>query len=69
VTRSLILQCEKCSEYCLKETCPRCGGKAKNPLPPKYSPEDPYGEYRRRLKKLTRQEAAQKSMAAPSRRA
>lgn len=68
MTRSLILQCDKCHEYCLTETCPRCGGRARNPLPPKYSPEDPYGEYRRRLKKLTRQEAAQPK-AAPARRA
>jgi H/ACA ribonucleoprotein complex subunit 3 len=58
VTRSLILQCEKCRGYALKETCPKCGGRAKNPLPPKYSPEDPYGEYRRRLKKLNKQQAA-----------
>jgi len=57
VTRSLILQCEKCHEFSLSEACPRCKGRAKNPLPAKYSPEDPYGEYRRRLKRLTRQEA------------
>ena len=57
MTRSLILQCEKCSRFTLTEACPACGGRAKNPLPPKYSPEDPYGEYRRKLKRLTRQEA------------
>ena len=60
MTRSLILQCEKCHEFTLQEECPRCHGKAKNPLPPKYSPEDPYGEYRRRLKRLVRDEAAAK---------
>jgi rRNA maturation protein Nop10 len=34
-------------------TCPACGVAAKNPLPPKYSPEDPYAVYRRRLRRLT----------------
>jgi H/ACA ribonucleoprotein complex subunit 3 len=34
----------------MKEVC-SCGGKAVNPRPPKYSPEDPYGEYRRKAKK------------------
>jgi len=31
--------------------CAACGGALKNPLPPKYSPEDAYGSYRRKLKK------------------
>ncbi len=58
MTRSLILQCEKCRRFTLSEVCPACKGHAKNPLPAKYSPEDPYGEYRRKLKRLTRQENA-----------
>jgi len=33
--------------YTLKETCAHCGGKAGNPLPPRFSPLDPYGKYRR----------------------
>jgi H/ACA ribonucleoprotein complex subunit 3 len=61
VSRSLILQCEKCHRFTLTETCPTCKGYAKNPLPAKYSPEDPYGEYRRKLKKLVRQESGAKS--------
>ena len=60
MTRSLILQCTKCHSYTLSETCPKDKGRAINPLPAKYSPEDPYGEYRRRLKALTRQEQARK---------
>lgn len=56
MTRSLILLCAKCNDFTLSETCPRCGSLAKNPLPAKYSPEDPYGEYRRRLKRLARTE-------------
>lgn len=56
MTRSLILLCAKCNEFSLSEKCPRCGTTTRNPLPPKYSPEDPYGEYRRRLKRMARQE-------------
>ena len=44
-----ILRCEKCSQYTMNEMC-KCGGKAANPLPPKYSPEDKYGSYRRKVK-------------------
>ena len=58
MTRSLILQCEKCRRFALTEVCPACKGRTKNPLPAKYSPEDPYGDYRRKLKRLTRQENA-----------
>ena len=44
-----ILKCIKCSEYTMKEQC-KCGGKAIPPQPAKYSPEDHYGEYRRKAK-------------------
>lgn len=45
-----ILKCISCSSYTMKETC-SCGGKAVTSKPPKYSPEDKYGEYRREVKK------------------
>lgn len=61
MSRSLILQCDKCHRFTLHEACPSCKGRARNPLPPKYSPEDPYGEYRRKLKRLTRAEAGGKA--------
>lgn len=48
----LLKRCTQCKEYTLQETCPRCGAAAKPNRPAKYSPEDPYGEYRRKLKKL-----------------
>jgi H/ACA ribonucleoprotein complex subunit 3 len=35
----------------MQEKCPACGGEAANPKPPKYSPEDQYGDYRRKAKK------------------
>jgi H/ACA ribonucleoprotein complex subunit 3 len=48
----LLKRCTKCQEYTLQETCPRCGGAAKPNRPAKFSPEDQYGEYRRKLKRL-----------------
>ncbi|MBI1969134.1 RNA-protein complex protein Nop10 [Candidatus Woesearchaeota archaeon] len=44
-----IFQCQQCGRYTMKETC-SCGGNAVNPKPPKYSPEDKYGSYRRKAK-------------------
>jgi H/ACA ribonucleoprotein complex subunit 3 len=35
----------------MQEKCPKCGSEAVNPKPPKYSPEDHYGDYRRKAKK------------------
>lgn len=40
-----------CGIYTLKKICPICGNETKNPLPPRFSPEDPYGKYRRQMKK------------------
>ena len=48
----LLKRCTKCQEYTLKEACPRCGAKAIPNRPAKFSPEDSYGEYRRKLKRL-----------------
>jgi H/ACA ribonucleoprotein complex subunit 3 len=44
-----ILKCQSCGQYALSENC-SCGGKAIENKPPKYSPEDKYGEYRRQTK-------------------
>lgn len=54
MSRVLLLRCTSCHDYTLHEACPHCGGKATPNRPAKYSPEDPYGEYRRRLKRLDR---------------
>ncbi|MBC7115364.1 MAG: RNA-protein complex protein Nop10 [Archaeoglobi archaeon] len=50
--KSRIKFCRKCRDYTLKDICPRCGEKTFNTIPPRFSPEDPYGEYRRRFRKL-----------------
>jgi len=44
-------KCKACGIYTLKETCPQCGKKTSLPIPPKYSPEDRFGKYRRKLRK------------------
>ncbi|MGC9517131.1 MAG: RNA-protein complex protein Nop10 [Methanomicrobiales archaeon] len=44
-------KCKSCGEYTLKDVCPYCGGDLGEVFPPKYSPEDKYGKYRRKLKK------------------
>jgi H/ACA ribonucleoprotein complex subunit 3 len=36
--------------YTLDEQCPDCGGLAVNSAPAPFSPEDPYGEYRRKAR-------------------
>lgn len=48
----LMRYCKACRDYTLKDDCPRCGAKVAQNTPAKYSPEDPYGDYRRKLKKL-----------------
>jgi len=51
-----ILKCPKCGSYDIKEDC-TCGHKRIEPKPPKYSPEDKYGRYRREAKKLVEENA------------
>ncbi|WP_456482041.1 RNA-protein complex protein Nop10 [Methanopyrus sp.] len=47
-----LRRCKECGEYTLQtDKCPRCGGDLEVPHPHRFSPEDPYGKYRRRLKK------------------
>ncbi|MBO5653893.1 MAG: RNA-protein complex protein Nop10 [Candidatus Methanomethylophilaceae archaeon] len=46
--RSALRKCESCNTYTLKDTCPSCGKASKQAAPPRYSPDDRYGEYRRK---------------------
>jgi H/ACA ribonucleoprotein complex subunit 3 len=48
--KSKIKKCEVCGEYTLKAVCERCGRRTKNPMPPRFSPKDSYGRYRRMMK-------------------
>ncbi len=47
--KSLIHRCPEDGTYTLKGLCPRCGTPTHMAIPPRYSPEDRYGVYRRRL--------------------
>jgi len=49
---SNIMYCKKCMVYTMDEICPKCGEKTVSKNPPRFSPQDNYGVYRRRLKKL-----------------
>jgi H/ACA ribonucleoprotein complex subunit 3 len=49
--KSKMRKCVKCGVYTLKNCCPNCGEETINPKPPRFSPEDPYGKYRRIMKK------------------
>jgi len=41
--------------YTLAATCPECGAETVNSAPAPFNPEDPYGEYRRALKRRNRE--------------
>ena len=44
-----ILWCSACGKFTMIESCV-CGGKAVCVRPSKYSPDDKYGAYRRKVK-------------------
>jgi H/ACA ribonucleoprotein complex subunit 3 len=54
-----LSRCMECSAYSLRAECPKCGGRTMTPHPPRFSPEDRLGKYRRRLKKLVEEEATE----------
>ena len=45
---SEIRRCAGCGIYTLQPVCPKCSSDTVCTIPMKYSPEDRYGEYRRR---------------------
>ena len=47
-----ILKCEKSGDYTISDPCPWNGERAFECKPPKYSPEDKYGRYRRQYKEM-----------------
>jgi H/ACA ribonucleoprotein complex subunit 3 len=51
---TLIRRCKECGVYTLHDRCHICGGETIEVLPPRFSPEDRYGKYRRMLKKEVR---------------
>lgn len=47
--RTLMRVCREDRTYTLRDACPKCGARTGSPLPPRFSPEDRYGRYRRQL--------------------
>ena len=47
-----ILYCSKCEQYTLDKICSACRGKTIIKEPARFSQQDHYGKYRRKLKKL-----------------
>ncbi len=45
-------KCPQCGQYTFKELCPKCNYRTTAPLPPKFSPVDKYGKFRRMVKKV-----------------
>lgn len=48
--------CRTCERYTLQAKCPVCAKATTTPHPARFSPEDAYGEYRRKLKRLDKAE-------------
>lgn len=63
--RSQILRCQACQIYTLEHICPDCEAETMSPLPPRYSPEDHYGKYRRALLRMQR-ESSPDTISSPS---
>jgi H/ACA ribonucleoprotein complex subunit 3 len=49
-----IKKCPGCGSYTLKDNCGKCSMKTIEPRPPKYSPEDKWGRFRRETKQCER---------------
>lgn len=47
-----ILFCRTCRVYTMRDRCPRCGSPTVPNKPARFSPQDHYGAYRRKLKQL-----------------
>jgi H/ACA ribonucleoprotein complex subunit 3 len=62
----LLRKCVACGKYTLKtDACPYCKGKLIMPYPPRFSPLDKYGEYRRRYKMETAESIGSKKTEPP----
>ncbi|MFH0861503.1 MAG: RNA-protein complex protein Nop10 [Candidatus Altiarchaeota archaeon] len=45
-----LRKCPECRTYTLKDSCIKCSAQTRNMAPARYSPQDPYGRYRRLMK-------------------
>ena len=42
----LLRVCKECNKYTLQQTCPVCGHATESAHPARFSPQDPYSQYR-----------------------
>ncbi len=49
MSEALLRVCRACDRYTMKPACPTCQGPTRSPHPARFSPQDRYGAYRRRL--------------------
>ena len=47
-----LRKCPECEAYTMKLECGKCKVETNQTKPARYSPEDKYGKYRRKLKKM-----------------
>lgn len=52
MNQAVLRACPSCGTFTLRTACPACETPTREPGPSKFSPEDKYGSYRRRLKRL-----------------
>jgi H/ACA ribonucleoprotein complex subunit 3 len=45
-----LKKCQDCGTYTLKDACGKCNATTRTVAPARYSPQDPYGHYRRMMK-------------------
>jgi len=50
-----IRKCPSCNNYTMKIECENCRIETQLPKPARFSPEDKYGKYRRKLKKMVKE--------------
>ncbi|MGC8600928.1 MAG: RNA-protein complex protein Nop10 [Thermoprotei archaeon] len=60
-----ILRCPRCGAYTLKTKCPRCGATTVQAAPAKFSPDDPYLEYKIKARKQQGNSSTNFSHAEP----
>jgi H/ACA ribonucleoprotein complex subunit 3 len=49
-----LYYCKNCKDYTLDSICKKCNENTISKYPPRFSPQDRFGEYRRKLKKIER---------------
>jgi H/ACA ribonucleoprotein complex subunit 3 len=47
--KSMMMRCGACNRYTMEQECPVCKGPVERRAPARYSPQDRFGKYRRRL--------------------